>query len=83
VTQPRDPETIERDIEQTRAQLAGTLDELAERVNPKRVATQGLAALTETPRGRAAMAAAAGVVVLRLALVMISRRRGRKRRRRR
>ena len=35
---PRDPEQIQREIESTRTQLAGTLDELAERVSPKRLA---------------------------------------------
>jgi len=64
VTQSRDPETIQREIEQTRAQLASTLDDLAERANPKRVASRGLAALTDTPRGRAILAGAAGLVLL-------------------
>jgi len=75
VTQPRDPEMIQREIEQTRAQLAGTLDELAERADPKRVASQGMAALTETARGRAVLATAAGLVVLRIALALVSRQR--------
>jgi hypothetical protein len=81
VTQPRDPEMIEREIEQTRAQLAGTLDELAERVNPKRVANEGMTALTETPRGRAIVAGGAGLVALRLLLAVVSRIRRRRRRR--
>ncbi len=75
MTQPRDPATIEREIEQTRAQLAGTLDELAERANPRRLAAQGRAALVETPQGRAILASAAGLVVLRLALAVVARRR--------
>ncbi|QNG18311.1 DUF3618 domain-containing protein [Rhodococcus triatomae] len=33
----RDTDSIERDIESARNQLAGTLDELALRANPKRV----------------------------------------------
>ncbi len=74
MTQPRDPETIQREIEQTRAQLAGTLDELAERASPKRVAAQGKAALLETTRGRAVLATVAGLIVLRIALVVVSRR---------
>ena len=37
----RDPETIQREIEQTRDELAGTLDQLAERASPKRLADQG------------------------------------------
>ncbi|MGH3390125.1 MAG: DUF3618 domain-containing protein, partial [Actinomadura sp.] len=31
----RDPETLEREIERTRAELARTIDALADRVNPK------------------------------------------------
>jgi hypothetical protein len=45
----RSPETIQREIEQTREQLASTLDQLAERASPKRLA--------ERSRERAAAAA--------------------------
>ena len=34
----RDPDTIKQDIEQARAQLASTVDNLAERANPRRIA---------------------------------------------
>ncbi len=34
----RDPETIRQDIDQARAQLAVTVDTLAERANPRRIA---------------------------------------------
>ena len=34
----RDPDTIERDIEQARKALASTLDQLGEKANPKRLA---------------------------------------------
>jgi hypothetical protein len=37
----RDPDTIQRDIEQARDALAGTLDELAERANPKKLVQGG------------------------------------------
>ncbi|WP_018332505.1 DUF3618 domain-containing protein [Actinomycetospora chiangmaiensis] len=37
----RDPDTIEREIEQAREALAGALDELSERANPQRLADQG------------------------------------------
>ncbi len=67
MTQPRDPDTIQREIERTRAQLARTLDELANRASPKRVASRGITALTETPRGRAILGAAAALVVFMLA----------------
>jgi len=34
----RDPDTIKRDIDQARDQLAVTVDNLAERANPQRIA---------------------------------------------
>ncbi|MFC6931390.1 DUF3618 domain-containing protein [Actinomadura yumaensis] len=34
----RDPEALEREIERTRMELARTIDELADRVNPRNVA---------------------------------------------
>jgi hypothetical protein len=34
----RDPDTIRQDIDQARAQLAVTVDTLAERANPRRIA---------------------------------------------
>ena len=34
----RDPDTIKQDIDQARDQLASTVDSLAERANPRRVA---------------------------------------------
>lgn len=37
---PRDTESIERDIERARDQLASTLDELANRANPRKVMEQ-------------------------------------------
>jgi hypothetical protein len=37
----RDPESLERRIERTRMELAQTIDELAERVNPRNVAQRG------------------------------------------
>jgi hypothetical protein len=38
----RTPAEIEADIERTRTQLAGTIDEIADRVHPKRVAQRGV-----------------------------------------
>ncbi len=38
-----DPAALERDIERTRAQLARTVDAIADRVSPKRVAERGVA----------------------------------------
>jgi hypothetical protein len=37
----RSPETIQQEIEQTRGQLASTLDQLAERASPRRLAERG------------------------------------------
>ena len=54
----RDPETIQREIEQARAALAGTLDELAERTSPKRLAAVGrerALALATSPPGLAVL----------------------------
>ena len=37
----RDPDAIQREIEQTRAELADTIDRIADRLSPKRVAARG------------------------------------------
>jgi hypothetical protein len=37
----RTPDTIQREIEQTRAELADTIDAIADRLSPKRVASRG------------------------------------------
>ena len=37
----RDPESIQREIEVTRAQLAVSIDAIAEKLSPKRVASRG------------------------------------------
>lgn len=37
----RDPDSIEREIEQAREALAATLDELGDRANPKHLMEQG------------------------------------------
>jgi len=68
VTQPRDPEMIQREIEETRAKLARTLDELAERADPRRVASRGVSALSESNRARAIIGATAGLIVVMFAL---------------
>jgi Protein of unknown function (DUF3618) len=43
----RDPQTLEREIERTRAELARTVDALVDRVNPKNAARRGVALLRE------------------------------------
>jgi hypothetical protein len=41
----RNPDTIQREIEQTRAELADTIDAIADRLSPKRVASRGASAV--------------------------------------
>jgi hypothetical protein len=43
----RDPAAIERDIEQTREELARSIDELADRLSPKHAAQRGMAKVKE------------------------------------
>ena len=37
----RDPDAIQKEIEQTRAELAETIDAIADRISPKRAASRG------------------------------------------
>jgi len=72
----RDPEQIQREIESSRAQLASTLDQLTERVSPKRLAgdaRESTVAFLQTPPGYAAL----GAVALLLALAVARRIRSR------
>ena len=65
-----DPAEIQQQIEETRAELASTIDAIAERVNPKRVASRGVETVKTkvedlrsrgtSPNGSAAIAGAAG-----------------------
>jgi hypothetical protein len=74
---PRDPEQIQREIESSRTHLASTLDELADRVSPKRLAGEARQSATtflQTPVG---MAGIAGVVLL-IALGVARRARNRR-----
>jgi hypothetical protein len=68
----RDPETIQREIEQTREALAGTLDELAERTSPKRLAAVGrerVTAAATSPSGLAVL----GVLGTLTAILVVRR----------
>jgi Protein of unknown function (DUF3618) len=78
VTRPRDPDQIQREIESTRTQLAGTMDELAERVSPKRLAEQARERAVEFLRTPAGTAVVGGVTLL-VALGVARRARNRKR----
>lgn len=71
----RKPEVIVREIEQTRAELAGAIDAITGRINPRRAATRSARVVRDqvttedhTPRP-ALIAAAAGVAVLGLLLI--------------
>ena len=63
----RNADEIQRDIEQSRAALAQTVDELAYRTNPKRVVENTKASLkarAQTPEGKIVIYAGGGLVVL-------------------
>ena len=65
----RDPDTIERDIEQARDALAATLDELSERANPKRFVESGKASVRQRladPRVRYPMIAVSVLILVAL-----------------
>ena len=75
----RDPQKIQLEIESSRAQLATTLDQLAERTSPKRLAGQAReSALVffSSPPGMALLGAVGLLVALRVARSARNRRRG-------
>lgn len=72
----RDPDDIKRDIDQARDQLAATVDSLAERANPRRIADDakaGLVAFVKKPPVLVSLAGL-GTVVL---IVLVKRARNR------
>ncbi len=77
VANGRTPAEIQSEIEQARVQLASSLDQLAERTSPKRLAEQtkqSLLAKATSPQGKKAIGATVAAVA---ALIIISRRRKR------
>jgi hypothetical protein len=63
----RDPDTIKRDIDQARDQLAVTVDSLAERANPRRLADDlkaGAIRFVTTPAVAVSLAGVGALVVL-------------------
>lgn len=67
---PRDPDQIQREIESSRTQLAATLDELAEKVSPKRLADEAKTSATtflQTPIGMALVGGVALLIALGIA----------------
>lgn len=68
----RDPETIKRDIDQARDQLALTVDSLAERANPQRLADDFKASLIGFVKKPVVAASLTGVGAL-VVVVMVRR----------
>jgi hypothetical protein len=72
----RDPDTIKRDIDQARDQLASTVDSLAKRANPRKIADDvkaGVVRFVKKPAVAMSLAGA-GAVVLALVVRRIRRR---------
>jgi hypothetical protein len=66
----RDPDTIKQDIDQARDQLASTVDSLAERANPRKIADDVKAGVVRFVKKPAVAMSLAGVGALVLALVV-------------
>ena len=66
----RDPDTIRRDIDQARNQLAATVDTLAERANPERIANDVKAAVLRFVKKPAVAVSLAGVGVVVLVVAV-------------
>lgn len=66
----RDPEVIKQDIAQARNQLAVTVDSLAERANPQRLADDLKSAVLRFVKKPAVAAALAGVGVITVVVVV-------------
>jgi hypothetical protein len=65
----RDPDNIKQDIDQARDQLASTVDALAERANPRRLADDakaGVVSFVKTPAVALSLAGIGTVVVVLL-----------------
>lgn len=71
----RDPEVIKAEIAQARDRLAVTVDSLAERANPQRVADDLKSAVLRFVKQPAVAAALAGVGVITVVVVVRSFRR--------
>jgi hypothetical protein len=66
----RDPDTIKRDIDIAREQLATTVDSLAERANPRRLADDLRARVIEFVKKPAVTVSLAGVGALVVVVVV-------------
>jgi Protein of unknown function (DUF3618) len=66
----RDPDTIKQDIDQARDQLASTVDSLAERANPRRIADDAKAGLVRFVKKPAVALSLAGLSAVVVVLVI-------------
>ena len=66
----RDPDTIRQDIDQARDQLASTVDYLAERANPRRLADDAKARAIACVKKPAVAISLAGIVAVAAALAI-------------
>jgi hypothetical protein len=66
----RDPDTIKKDIDQARDQLASTVDTLAERANPRRLADRAKARVIGFVKKPAVTVSLAGIGVIGVVLVI-------------
>ena len=66
----RDPDIIKRDIDQARDQLASTVDSLAERANPQRIANDIKAVLVRFVKKPAVAISLAGAGAVVLVIVV-------------
>ena len=66
----RDPDIIKRDIDQARDQLASTVDSLAERANPQRIANDIKATLVRFVKKPAVAISLAGAGAVVLVIVV-------------
>lgn len=66
----RDPETIKKDIDAAREQLASTVDILAERANPRHIADRAKARAVQFVKQPAVAMSLAGLAALGVVLVV-------------
>jgi hypothetical protein len=66
----RDPDTIKQEIDQARDQLALTVDSLAERANPRRIADDVKSGLLKFVKKPAVAVSLAGVGVVTIVIVV-------------
>ena len=66
----RDPDTIKQEIDQARDQLASTVDSLAERANPRRLADDAKARAIGFVKKPAVAISLAGIAALAAALAI-------------